>query len=86
MLAIPTETETMARRLAAKFGKTPEDLISDLIAERAHSVGLTIPDDPSQSDAMLRAREILLQYRQLPLLDQRTPDEILAYDENGLPA
>jgi antitoxin VapB len=29
--------------------------------------------------------EILARVDQLPILDPRTPDEILDYDENGLP-
>ena len=45
-------------------------------------------DEPPVRDAeKLRAtvREIQAQFASLPVLDERTPDEILGYDDNGLP-
>ncbi|MCD6681162.1 MAG: type II toxin-antitoxin system VapB family antitoxin [Burkholderiaceae bacterium] len=30
-------------------------------------------------------QQILASYRALPITDNRTPDEIIGYDENGLP-
>lgn len=87
MLTIPNETEELARRLAAKIGKTPEDAIQDALQARAAAVGLTGDDEASDHDAMIAAaRDIVRQYRQLPVLDDRTADDILAYDEHGLPA
>ena len=87
MLTISAETEELARRLARTIGKTPEDAIQDALQARASAVGLNSDDDAGDRDAMIAAaRDVVRQYRQLPIIDARTPDEILAYDENGLPA
>ena len=87
MLTISAETEELARRLARTIGKTPEDAIQDALQARAAAVGLNSDDDASDRDAMITAaRAVVRQYRQLPIIDNRTPDEFLAYDEHGLPA
>ena len=87
MLTISAETEELARRLARTIGKTPEDAIQDALQARAAAVGLISDDDASDRDTIIAAaRAVVRQYRQLPIIDDRTPDEILAYDEHGLPA
>ena len=87
MLTISSETEELARRLARRIGKTPEDAIQDALQARASAVGLNSDDEASDRDAMIAAaRAVVRQYRQLPIIDDRTPDAILAYDEHGLPA
>lgn len=38
---------------------------------------------PSKAEKM---RRLVEEFRALPVLDDRTPDEIIGYDENGLPS
>ncbi len=87
MLAIPNETEELARRLARRIGKTPEDVIRDALTASARVYGVT--DDETTAadrDAMIAAaNEIVRRNQLLPILDARTADEILGYDEFGLP-
>ncbi len=45
MLAIPHETETLARLVARKTGKTPEDIVRDAVEASARAVGVT-RDEP----------------------------------------
>ena len=41
MLAIPNETEELARRLARRIGKTPEDVIRDALVASVCVYGVT---------------------------------------------
>ena len=78
MLAIPQETEDLARRLAAKLGKTPEDVVRDAVAQIARASGLSQQPTASDRAAMLReANAIALRSAALPTLDTRAEDDIL---------
>ena len=86
MLAITIETEELARRLARRIGKTPEDVIRDALAASARVLGLTDDESDYDRDAMLEAANaIALRSASRPTLDTRTDDEILGYDEHGIP-
>ena len=87
MLAIPNETEELARRLARRIGKTPEDVIRDALTASARVHGVTADETTAADrDAMIAAaNEIVRRNQLLPILDARTADEILGYDEYGLP-
>ena len=75
------EVERLAREVATKTGesltgaiqKALEERLERLQAERRRQVIRTQLDD------------ILRRVDRLPVVDSRTPDEILGYDENGLP-
>lgn len=85
MLYIPSDTEELARRIARETGKTPEAVIRDALDASARSLGVVA--QRADADAMIAAAEaVILRYRSLPLLDERSADEILGYDEHGLPA
>ena len=75
------QTERLAREVAAKTGESLTGAIQKALEERSErltrqrrSLVLT-----SQLEHILRRVD------QLPILDSRTADEILDYDENGLP-
>jgi antitoxin VapB len=76
------ETERLVRELARREGVGVTAAIHRAVAER---LGKSAPSkrDP---EAMLTAiRKIQADVAKLPILDNRTPDEILGYDEFGLP-
>jgi antitoxin VapB len=67
--------------------RLPED-----VAEGPAEVIVLIPEDRERpSEPLVQRRlvdeldEIALHCARLPVLDPRTPDEILGYDEHGLP-
>jgi antitoxin VapB len=76
------ETEHLAREIAAKTGESLTGAIQKALEERldrlnnnrrSHALAAQIDDILQRVDAM-------------PDLDARTPDEIIGYDENGLPS
>lgn len=76
------EADRLARRLAAVTGESLTDAVREALRERLRRVeGRT---------AAPRLREELRAIRKrcsrLPVLDSRSPDEILGYDDHGLPS
>jgi antitoxin VapB len=75
------ETERLARKLAKLTGETLTDVIRDALAEKYERLN---------SDRTRRARidelnQIALRCASLPRISNLSDDEILGYDENGLP-
>lgn len=87
MLAISSETETLARLLARRTGKSPEDVIRDAVAASARAIGVTenVTDDADRKAMLDAANAIAIRSASRPLLDTRSEDEILGYDEHGIP-
>lgn len=76
------ELETRIRDLAVASGRTPEELL----CERFFLFRPRPPLMPQEVEKRERAIDaIVAEVRKMPVLDSRTPDEILGYDENGLP-
>ena len=76
------EADRLARELAARTGESLTDAVVIALRERlARETGRS---------RMVPLREELAAIRQrcasLPVLDSRTADEILGYDERGLPS
>jgi antitoxin VapB len=76
------ETERLARELARATGESLTQAVTHALRDRlVRETGHT--EDPEQ---MLDAiREIQERVARLPILDARTDDEIIDYDENGIP-
>lgn len=75
------EADRLARELAAETGETLTDAVVEslrqrLVRERGRTKTTRLRDD---------LRAIRERCARLPILDQRTPDEIVGYDERGLP-
>ena len=81
------ETERLARRLAEVTGRPLPAVVKDAIAAKAEAAGLAVPKHAQMSRANLLARmtEIADGFARLPVLDARTPDDIIGYDEHGVP-
>jgi antitoxin VapB len=76
------ETEALARELAKETGETMTEVIKKSLQDRLqrvrgrrHARGL-----PEQVE------DILQRMDSLPTLDERTEEEILGYDQDGIPA
>lgn len=75
------ETERLAREVAAKTGESLTAAIQRSLEERLERL-----QQQRRSQILAnQLEEILRRVDQLPILDSRTPDEILGYDEHGLP-
>lgn len=75
------EAERLAEALAALTGETKTKAVTIALRDRLarvrrERVGRRLADELD---------EIALHCAGLPVLDQRPPDEILGYDDNGLP-
>ena len=75
------EAERLAREIAAKTGESLTGAIQKALEERLERL-------QKQRRSQILAgqlEEILRRVDQLPVLDPRSPNEILGYDEHGIP-
>ena len=75
------QTEKLARELARETGESLTTAIRLALEERLERV----EGRRSPQDKLRLARVALRRVDSLRVLDARTPDEILGYDEHGLP-
>jgi len=73
--------DRLARELATLTGESLTDAVTIAVSERL---------ERKRADSQRRARlhaimSIAADFAQLDVLDARHPDELLGYDENGLP-
>jgi len=75
------ETERLARSLAHLTGESITTATKRAIEERLRRVG-----GSSRRAALLEdMAEIRRRWSEMPVVDDRTPEEVLGYDEHGLP-
>lgn len=81
------EAARLARELAAKTGESVEEAVINALRERmAKQLKWEPKKFPINDGSITRAFEELRQHlAKLPVLDDRSADEILGYDEWGLP-
>ena len=76
------ETEHLAREIAAKTGESLTGAIQKALEERLERL-----NNSRRSQALAaQIDDILQRVDAMPDLDTRTPDEIIGYDEDGLPS
>jgi antitoxin VapB len=75
------ETERLVREIVAKTGESITGAIQKALEERLDR----LKQDRRSRILTSQIEEILRRVDQLPVLDARTPEEIVGYDENGLP-
>jgi len=75
------EVERMAREISSKTGESLTGAIQKALEERLERL------KQARRQQILKGQleEILQRVDRLPILDSRSPDEILGYDEHGLP-
>lgn len=76
------ETDSLARQVASLTGETLTEAIRTSLRERLRQEQLKRGEGPELAKALA---EIAQRCAGLPLLDRRSDDEILGYDENGIP-
>ncbi len=84
-IALPVDRETadLAWELARATGKPLQTIVREAIEKTAAAEGVVPP--PKQRVDMNKIREILARIDALPVQDPRPADEIIGYDEFGLP-
>ncbi len=75
------ETERLARLVAEQTGESITEAIQRSLAERLKRMGHTRQDRRTRK----ALEEILQRADALPTLDTRSEDEILGYDQHGVP-
>lgn len=89
MALISHETEKLVREKAAVSGRTPDELVRDAIRLAGESL-LVPPRGPvrrcSGEELADRLEKLSARAGARPLIDARTADEIMAFDEAGIPA
>jgi antitoxin VapB len=75
------ETERLAREVAAKTGESLTGAIQRSLEERLDR----LKQQRRSQILASQLEDILRRVDQLPILDSRTADEIVGYDEQGLP-
>ena len=80
MTSLPPETEALARRVAERRGKTLEDVLKAAVETEARLAGIAVAETakPRRDVDLNRVRAITRRITSRPLLDPRTPREILA--------
>jgi antitoxin VapB len=75
------DVERLARLVAAKTGETLTGAIQKALEERLER----LKTERNRAVVLTQLEDILRRVDQLPIQDARTPDEILGYDDQGLP-
>jgi antitoxin VapB len=75
------ETERLAREVAARTGESLTSAIQKALEERLARINR----EHRCRNVASQLGEILRRVDQLPVLDTRSADEIVGYDERGLP-
>lgn len=75
------ETETLARELARRTGESITEATRRALEDRLRRV-VGAKKAPMLLEEMAAIRK---RVAALPILDRRSPDEILGYDQDGLP-
>lgn len=77
MIIVPPEIEQLARLVAARSGKTPEDVLKDGVAMEARIVGVAITETAKPRVVNLnRVHEIMRRVSSQPVRDPRPAREI----------
>ncbi|MFS8050690.1 type II toxin-antitoxin system VapB family antitoxin [Rhizobium sp. BR 314] len=75
------ETERLARALSVKTGESITVATRTALIERLNRLSSEVQKAALLEDLAASRRR----WKSLPILDTRSADEILGYDENGLP-
>lgn len=79
MTVVPTDIEDMARAIAVRSGTTLEQVLRRAVEMEAHLAGIAVPSETASAKPanLVAARDIAERVAALPLLDARSPVEIL---------
>lgn len=78
--------EEALRRLCELTGETVEEAVGKSIAQRLEAENSPKQSGPTDREARLEHfRQMQERIAKLPILDARSPEEIIGYGEDGLP-
>lgn len=80
------EAEALLKELCLLTGESEAEALKRSIAQRLDAERKSRNIDRKREDAMRYYEEMRARVSKLPILDTRSEDEILGYDENGLPS
>lgn len=80
------QAHKMARELATLTGKSLTDAVKMALQQALDQVKASQQTSPQPRPLVERLNEIALRCAALPNYDDRSADEILGYDEHGLPS
>jgi antitoxin VapB len=83
------ETERVVRELAKRTGLSITEAVHQAAEEKLRAMAADHEArlarmTPAQKEKLRRIEEICKQAAALPILDSRTPDEIIGYNEKGI--
>ncbi len=80
------DAEILASKVAKKRGVTIEQALADAIADSARKAGIVKESaKPSPEEVVQALDRLSREFVALPVLDKRSIDEIIGYDEFGVP-
>ena len=86
MLELAEHTEKLIALVAEKTGKTPATVVHESVEATARAAGVVQSRSKLSRDELIaRMKAIADRSAARPVLDDRTPDEIIGYDEFGVP-
>ncbi len=79
VILLPVEIERLARLVAGRSGKAPEDVLKEALENQARLAGISTAEilNARARIDMDRVRQITRRVASKPLLDSRPPKEIL---------
>ena len=77
MLNLPAETEQLARLVAIKSGKTPEEVIREAVEHSADAIGIGRPSPGRRRMTVEQILAVGAEIAAMPLLDARSPEVIM---------
>ncbi len=83
------ETERVVRELAKRTGLSITEAVHQAAADKLRSMKTDLEArrarmTPAQREKLRRIEAICRRAAALPILDKRTPEEIVGYDEKGI--
>jgi antitoxin VapB len=89
MIALSSETEAMIQARAEITGKTPDQVVREALAPTGETLPWRRPTArpriETKEEFIARLDEIAARSTARPVVDPRSPDEIIGYDDFGLP-
>jgi antitoxin VapB len=80
------EAYVLAKQLAERTGESLTEAVTNALRERLErEEAAGRASSETKAERLRQIREAARRFDTLPVYDDREPDEIIGYDENGLP-
>jgi hypothetical protein len=77
------EAEQLVAELSTRMATRPDDLLLDLL--RRERARLERDVEPEVRRAFAESQAVVDRWKARPLVDQRSVEDVIAYDDDGLP-